>query len=355
MKPKAIHIRGLLYIDQHRIYFFRQDTGLQALDIPQDIERDMEVLNREKLTVLIHTFLQTHKVAPGQLTIVLADTMVFPKSLAANSDQKNRQDMVDQFLSNVPFNKVVHTEISSSSSIIVLAANEEMCLAFAKVFEGEGHTVEFCVPATVFTQIKPSPQGIDMPTAQMYLQHIDENKQYNLLKQYMAGVVQLEHRKEHFAAKKVEAKRLPLLIAVFGWLIIILFIVIFVTRATNPEPTSRSVNADDKKPATLPTLPAAKNANAFDRTSVKIQIIAAPDVLERAESARAAILQKGYVNVELAPASTSAQFTTVVLKQSLPQSLKDTLLSEIKSLTNSSTATEAADLQFDASVVFGAQ
>ena len=66
---------GILFIDGNRIDVYNALKNIVvSLDFPQEVIRYSEVLDREKLHALIKSLIETNKISPSSLTVVLAKT-----------------------------------------------------------------------------------------------------------------------------------------------------------------------------------------------------------------------------------------------------------------------------------------
>lgn len=352
---KNTNQRGVVFIEPNRLTFYRNDTGLKKMDITPDIIKDMEVLRREKLPETIKAFMTQQPIAPGPITLVITDYFMYTKSFTNDSDHEKQKAVQEEYLSNVPFEKVVHTEISTSASTVVLATNEDLCLIFARTFEGLGFTVEQAIPATVFTQIKVAPTGPDEATMQLFLQHVEENKKYNLIAEHRNKMVAHGHQKEQEAAKKTEAKRLPILVGLFGLLLIVLVLVMSSSQATSTKPQTTKVNAEGGLPTLSPT-PAfneetgASSSATLNRQGLALRILSSSQAQSKANTLRALLLDAGYTNVVLTATSSAISQSIIQVKSSLNSDTKQKVIGEIKNVAKVNLFEELSDAPFDASI-----
>lgn len=255
---------GVIYLqrDKFQIYTSLQANPIEFRFVP-DIVRDMDVVNKDLFENIVKIFIQTNKIPPSNLTIVLSDTVCFVNDILLpdkateqtpaqpqSPDQKKTQDAEDKkeidhqeeiFLDHVPFESVASTRFPLQKGIRIYATNEELFDEIITTFEKEGFTTDSVLPGALFgnnINILPTLTPI---AANLIIQNSPALKQYNLLSQQTHESEKIEPATQpeegtdlpkEKPKPKTDKKRLIVLGSVFGVLIIIL-IVVYISSTQN--------------------------------------------------------------------------------------------------------------------------
>lgn len=204
--------RGVFYIDSSRAIFYEGilNTAV-ALDFPTDVISDLEVINRKKLEDLLASFIQTHKISPQPVIILLSNQITFEKDFEENSAELERS--INEFLELIPFEGYVSTRVLSSRKIKVVAANKELCETAKNTFLRLGFTTEGILPLSAVQIILP--ELANRVEFSVILNKIAELKGFDLLPDAETNV---NYQQE----EKRGNKRRFILLGAFGILVVIL-------------------------------------------------------------------------------------------------------------------------------------
>jgi len=144
---------GILFIDVNRIDVFSSLKGtVISLDFPQEIIKYAEVLDREKLHLLVKSFIETNKITPSSLIVVLAKTILFQKDFVAKDQETQEQQALaaQDFIDNVPFESVGSKIVPLEKGIRVITANADLYESVMSTFQQAGFSIQSLLPVTLF-------------------------------------------------------------------------------------------------------------------------------------------------------------------------------------------------------------
>jgi hypothetical protein len=143
---------GILFIDGNRIDVYNSSKNtVLSLDIPQEVVKYSEVLDREKLHLMAKSFIETNKLAPSSLIVVLAKTILFQKDFVKDRETEGQQELQAQdFIDNVPFESVGSKIVPLEKGVRVIAANADLYESIMSTFQQLGFSIQSLLPVTLF-------------------------------------------------------------------------------------------------------------------------------------------------------------------------------------------------------------
>jgi hypothetical protein len=208
----------IIFLDKNRI-FIHDGNGILKLDIPENIIRDIDIIDKSGFDSLIDAFIKTKKLDSVQVWLVLMDGICFSKDIVQTDAIKVENDTKD-FLEAIPFDKVISKKYRAGGVIKIIAANLEYVEAVMEIFEKEGFLIEGVVPGAMF----PNGSTKKSPDTD-YAKYILDNK--NLMRTgNMLAKVSLPVNQPNTTEAPKKSRLLPFLIGGFVILLIILIVVI---------------------------------------------------------------------------------------------------------------------------------
>ena len=230
---------ALLYLGRFQADYLA-DGATQSIRFPfkADVVRDLEVINTAALSEQIKAWVAQYKIIPADLTILLADDLLFSKVITV-PDPKSREDAINTFIDAVPFEETAVVQVPFQGSVAVSVANKSYYDAFKKAFEALGFSIVLVLPAFLLNKEINLAKSQDTASFNLALKKADTYRQYSLLSQIQHPPVALAGDKEKGEPKK--NMRLFLLLGLFGLLILILIGVFVMTQnQATPEVTNSS-------------------------------------------------------------------------------------------------------------------
>jgi len=143
---------GILFIDGNRIDVYNSlKNTVVSLDFPQEVIRYSEVLDREKLHAQIKSLIETNKIVPSSLIVVLAKNILFQKDFVKDQETQEQQELAAQdFIDSVPFESVGSKIVPLEKGIRVIAANADLYESIMSTFQQLGFSIQSLLPVTLF-------------------------------------------------------------------------------------------------------------------------------------------------------------------------------------------------------------
>lgn len=236
----------LLYIDANIAYLYGANvSNAMELDLSDPkIIHDLEVVNQEQLEAKILSFVNTNKIIPSGILIVLSSTFTFDKSFDNPATPKLYEE-IQSFVSTVPFEDTYSKTYQIGKSSKVIAVNKAFCDAFITGFEKLKFTFYGVVPFQIAQSLMPE-----------FSEKVDLKLLYgklDALKQYRIFTPEEENLKEAVNTRKTDtkSKRPIILVGVFVLLLIVLGAVAINTFIVPQPSVKKSVISAPPTPPTV--------------------------------------------------------------------------------------------------------
>lgn len=246
----------LLHRDKFDIYTTLSPNILEFKFVP-DIVRDQDVVNKDLLHNIINMFIQSNKIEPADLTIVVADNATFVKDFPKDDKSPDGtielEKKIDEFLEHIPFEHVTGKVMDLPTAKKVFASNLELIESLKFAFEKVGFNIDAAIPAALYGNNIGTLPALSLVAANYISQSTPQLKKYNFLlpdiRQHekeekevektnsVADIPESENQEKQ--KPKTDKKRLILLGSVFGILFIIL-IVVYIMSNQHPKPTAQA-------------------------------------------------------------------------------------------------------------------
>jgi len=143
---------GILFIDNNRIDVYNSSkNAVVSIDFPQEVIKYSEVLDREKLHLQIKSLIETNKITPSSLIVILAKNILFQKDFVKDQETEEQQELqAQEFIDNVPFESVGSKIVPLEKGIRVIAANADLYESVMSTFQQLGFSIQSLLPITLF-------------------------------------------------------------------------------------------------------------------------------------------------------------------------------------------------------------
>ncbi len=316
-------ISALLYLGRFQaVYYIPERNQVFTLVFPNDVVRDLEVVKKESLHILIKDFVSKNQLDPRSISILLADEIVFSKNFSS-LDQKVKDDEIESFIDSIPFEEQSVVKIPNETGTLVAVVNKDYFLSFKKSFEIIGFKGEYVLPAFLFSKISNVKNGQTPEAFEAVIKHINEFRQYNLNQE--ESVITPGEKVLISNEVPKDKKRLFVLGGVFAVLIIVLIIVYLMSQ--QPLQVSKSQQSTQTQnivsPSTSPQVIASYSA--------VVQYL--PAYASKAAEVKSRVEAGGVPIVELVQsADLTASSSSIIFSPLVPQVLRQSLLSEISKI-----------------------
>jgi hypothetical protein len=315
---------GIIYLlqDKFQIYI-NQITEILEFTFKPDYGNKLNA-NNKLFRQDISAFIESHKLPPADLILVIADKAAFSKEFsnqpaatnATQSENLTMQAETNTFLKNLPFKEVAAKTILTPNGTRIFAANQEIINTIKEEFENHDSTIDFIMPGIVFSDNITASPTLTLENATLIFQQTLPNKQYNLITpRELQGT-----DGESFARiqRKKDIMRLYALMSVFGAFIITTVVIIFI----NPYPQIFNTKAVIQF---LLKQEQTKNLN--------IQIINCRPANQNALSLTDSLTKHKFHSLITAQAETDKcprSITTIVFSTKVPPEIRSLILEEVK-------------------------
>ncbi len=318
-------LNAVLYLGRFQCDYL-PEGGTQSFRFPftQEVIRDLDVFNVPLLLVQIKAFVEYFKIQPSELTILLADDILFSKTFTL-PDPKSREDAIQSFIDSVPFEETAVLQIPFQNSVTVSIANKSYFEAFKKGFEAIGFSVPLTIPAFLLNKEINLAKSSDASSLAVALKHAPAHRQYSLLTQH--SLTQASSAMVEKDGKLKTNKRTILLLGIFVILIGVLVIVYMLSNSQESAPVPTATQSQVSQEVT--STPQIEKVS-FDSAEIVYQPIA----VDQVDQITALLKEIGVVNVTSRSATLVAttSASTLYFSSTVTEGDRAILLTELQKI-----------------------
>ncbi len=139
----------IVFLDRTRVQVANAGTGnLATWEVTPQVMRDLAIVNVAEFGKQLANFLTQQKINPGPMVIVLSYTILFTKTIEADTEE-GRQKALQQFFDSVPFDSLLtKTYPTGKNTISAVATNRELIEQVRGEFAKRGFVVTAVIPQT---------------------------------------------------------------------------------------------------------------------------------------------------------------------------------------------------------------
>ena len=293
------------------LVFIKGSNSAFNFQFTADSVQYFDIVNEGKLTTQIEEFLARSKISNLWIHFVVGVDAIQEKDFEINHDED-----IEKFIDIIPYEQVLFKKTFSEKSIHVAAFNGDFFRIISNVLEKHN---------SIFLSVLPyyllGINQFNIADAQSIFKKADSLKRESIIDF-------ADHTENNYSVSqptKKEKSSLPLLIPVFGGLIVILIIMIYSTSKTpvNPSPNAAIIPS---KAIVAPTLNIPEST--IDIKKMKIVINYSPEITDKVTSVKENLINLSYLNVTIIEKSgLSGEVNTITFKSNLPISIKDEMFS----------------------------
>ncbi len=346
-------IKALIYVENNKLTYFI--PGMEhpvTMAFPTAGISFMEVLDKELVYNQIQTFAVSNKLSPCEVTVVLGNEVVFQKVIR-KTQQEQKGDMIEEFLTNVPFDNVAHIKYETADTTYVLATNEELFTTVRRGFEKLGFSVDAVIPVALIANANVPPGSlVTVQIASFILASLETVRQFNFINVERESAIKAA--KKGKAVPKKRTKREKVLGGVFAGLLVVLMVV-FLASGSSTAPTSTQASPDEETTVqtAAPTLAAALSPTgvADAKSFIAIKIVNSQAAEDNAGKVKSALEQSGFTAIE--NESTSSATTSVSFADTMDETYKNEILTILRPLIPDFTVLSHAGSAFQTILTIG--
>ncbi len=238
--------KGVIFLKRNSFLIYAEGRqAILSLDLPETIVKNLELLNKDQLEIYLKDFFEKNRLGPLSLIIVPTDEVLFEKNLA-NAKVTELQAEVGKFLANVPVDEPLSKVYKQDGGYKITVLNSDFASYLKASFVDLGCTIEAFIPYFAAVKDLNSTNLSTIEIARNIIKRLDTLKPDQFV---FMDEEQIPTEKPVIqtvpSAKKSETKTLPYLLATFGFLLLILGVLIvrqFMPQ-TSPKPPGRTTPA----------------------------------------------------------------------------------------------------------------
>jgi hypothetical protein len=199
-------------------------TGIVTIEIPETILRDGEVISADGAYTVIKQTVKQYMLAGTQLFLILSD-LTYSEKLFSPVQTTQLESEILGFFSVVPFETLLTRVYDTEKGKRAVAVNRALYETIRQGFALQGIPIKAIIPAFVLGA-NGSKHVLDAVLVNELLKNIDGFTKQSILDTQEQNNNVIQHEEAAPTAKK--KSQLPLLLGVFGVLIVILVIVVLI-------------------------------------------------------------------------------------------------------------------------------
>ena len=218
----------MLFIHRNRFQLYGGNlTGIVTLEVPDGVLRDMEVIQKDSLYTLIKQWVKQYALLGSELVIVFSTATYFEKLFPAGEHEQTEHDIL-KFFETVPYEFIWTKVYSMDKGKRAVACNKTFYETIHQGFSLQGVPTKAVIPSFALGTLSGK-TALDAELIQYILKNLDNLTRQSLLDVQELGFTPVAESKELVASAKKKTN-LPLLLGVFGLLIVVLVVMIVFTH-----------------------------------------------------------------------------------------------------------------------------
>jgi hypothetical protein len=213
---------------QTAIFYVKKDEGILyakklssplTVQFPKDVVYNLDVISKEKLQLIIQSFIRENTIKPSNIFFILDKNVTFEKDIEEDSIPKQREE-IEKFLDIVPFEKILSRVFRVRGNAKVIVANQEFYEELVSAFEEEEFSINAITPFSMLEKImSTSKKDFDAKIASGKIAML---KQYSLL-----DVPDNQEKRITYTKPQAKSTQFIFLVSTFAVLLVVLFVLIY--------------------------------------------------------------------------------------------------------------------------------
>lgn len=210
---------AIFYVKKNKgVFYSKAFPSADELSFPKDTIDNLEVVDKEKLSELIKSYLSAADVKPTSIIILLDRSITFGEKIE-NTAASLELAEVERFADIVPFHQVLSKTFKINNESKIVAVNGDLCRELVNIFKEESINVIGVVPMAILEKVIP---GLKKDfNIKKILGKVHLVKQYSMLYLPDQGIVITRTK------PKFKSFQFVFLIGIFVILLFILFFIVY--------------------------------------------------------------------------------------------------------------------------------
>lgn len=399
-----IHTKSaaVLFIDKYSLTYFSESESSLTFTYPVSSIKEMEVVDEQLFMKELSSFMQSNKILPATVMIILAEGVIYEKvftledagstvdngavTVKNDTQDENKQDeavntqkidpknennnepsqikqslntedrvrLVQSFLDIVPFEELASKTYKADKGFKIIVTNKKLYETIVNTCLQAHFIVEGVVPVTIIPKDIIQDLQLSQEKAKIILKKFDVLRQYSLLEENsyaLSKSAQMPHGIT--MSTKVSSVREYVLIGIFLTLLLTLGIIIYTTLLSPAKErkvasiTQRITPTSIIVPSLIPTATFSSTPSAvLSKDTLKIQIAGGTGIQN--EQLKQILLNDGYKNIVMKPNNIAAAGkATAIFPINLTAIIKEDIIKLLRNNFLTVTANEVASSEAD--------
>lgn len=201
------------------------EEKIETLNIPPTLISNMEIINKDGLYTLITEWLKLHPHPNAEIIWLLSSDICFEHALTSSEQDKVDSETL-QFLDTVPFEDVLSRTYKPLEWRLIIAVNKDLIMSYIQGFTLHGYATRAVIPA----KILQADAVLTVEVGHNAVKHASEFVRESLISPPSPLEAYIQSPTEPSGVASKPKSQLPMLLGVFGVLLAILGIVIYLSK-----------------------------------------------------------------------------------------------------------------------------
>ncbi len=332
---------SVIFLDKSRLDIYSSDrSAIFSFDLTP-FSSNVEINNTSNFEQSIKEFIDSNKIPPSDVVLVLAESILFAKGLPAENQDEDEEA---KFADTIPFDNVAFRAYPVQGGKLIVATNKSYYIDILTAFEKNGFSISSVLPVYSTGVNIDSSLGFTVENATSIIRSADSLKQQGF---DAAKEKETEKKAENnINTPKPDRKRLFLLLGALGVLIIILVIVGLNSFRPSPQkeiPTPLPTRVPSPTLSSGIGSPSASLSK--ENIEIKIQFLAS-------SASDAQILQNnltnaGFKKLENELTNSGSPNSLVLFSTKVPLPIREEITSEVEKVSTNFITQENQNLGSD--------
>lgn len=218
----------VILVKPHELEIFAHEAKLSTnLILPTTVVNNLEVLDREELSSLIGTYTKSQPYQATDILWLLSPSLIFEQTFP-DSDKEKWDTQTVQFLDAVPFEEILSHIYTPSGGRSVVATNQDLINSLIQAFSAQGYQTKIVIPS----KMQDIDSNLTVESVKKILGNLNQLYKDNLItpSDDKTNFVPESTGTLSYQKQPKSKSQLPLLLSVFGVLLAILVIVIYLNQ-----------------------------------------------------------------------------------------------------------------------------
>lgn len=219
----------VLYIDRNRFQIGGGNlTGIVNLEVPEVLIHDLEVVGKDALYSLIKQWVKQYNIVGTQLIIIFSQSSYFEKNFSPMELAQVETDVL-KFFDTVPLESIWTKVYMTDKGKRAVAISKSLYEAIHQGFSLQGLQTKSVIPMFALGPLAGK-NGLDEETITYVLNNVDNLGKQSLLDTQELSVSSPQEKIIEPTMTQKKSSNLSMLLVIFGVLITILVVVVFISR-----------------------------------------------------------------------------------------------------------------------------